>query len=79
MARCFLQLRTEGVIYQRAKTMVKIFALILVASFALAGIWMAVGINGFRILNMPSASAVPNILAKEVVIAAGAWFDNYSA
>ena len=59
--------------------MVKIFALILVASFALAGIWMAVGINGFRILNMPSASAVPNILAKEVVIAAGAWFDNYSA
>ncbi|KPJ96359.1 MAG: cytochrome d ubiquinol oxidase subunit 2 [Gammaproteobacteria bacterium SG8_11] len=75
----YLQLRTEGVIYQRAKMTVKIFTLILVASFALAGMWIAAGIDGFRILNMPEANAIPNILGKEVTMEAGAWFDNYSA
>lgn len=75
----FLQLRTEGVIYQRAKVTVKIFSVILIASFALAGIWIAAGIDGFRILNMPDANAMPNILGKEVVQEAGAWFQNYSA
>jgi cytochrome d ubiquinol oxidase subunit II len=75
----YLQLRTEGVIYQRAKTAVKIFSVILIAAFALAGIWVAAGIDGFRILNMPAADAMPNILGKEVVQEAGAWFYNYSS
>ena len=75
----YLQLRTEGVIYQRAKTAVKIFTAIAIASFALAGLWIAAGIDGFRIVDMPEANAMPNILGKEVVVAAGAWFDNYSA
>jgi len=75
----YLQLRTEGIIYRRAKTAAKIFGLLMIASFALAGIWIAAGIDGFRVLNMPDPNAVPNILGKEVSIAAGAWFDNYSA
>jgi cytochrome d ubiquinol oxidase subunit II len=75
----FLQIRTEGAIYQRAKTAVKIFTVILIASFALAGVWVAAGIDGFRILNMPDGNATPNILAKEVIIEGGAWLANYSA
>jgi cytochrome d ubiquinol oxidase subunit II len=75
----FLQIRTEGAIYQRAKTAVKIFTVILMASFALAGVWVAAGIDGFRILNMPDGNATPNILAKEVIIEGGAWLANYSA
>ena len=74
----FLQFRTEGVIYNRAKTVVKIFTVIFIACFALAGIWLSMDIDGFQILNMPSPGDTPNILAKEVVIAAGAWLENYS-
>ncbi len=74
----YLQLRTEGAIYQRAKQAVRIFAIILIASFALAGIWLAMGIDGYRIINMPAADAVPNILAKTVEQTEGAWLDNYS-
>ena len=74
----FLQLRTEGVIYTRAKTALKIFAVLFIASFALAGLWLSLGIDGFRVLNMPSPGDTPNILAKEVTIAAGAWLENYS-
>ncbi|WP_455205340.1 cytochrome d ubiquinol oxidase subunit II [Kaarinaea lacus] len=74
----YLQMRTEGVIYQRAKTAVKIFALIVIASFALAGVWISFGIDGFRIITMPDYNAVPDILAKEVVIESGAWLHNYN-
>lgn len=74
----YLQLRTEGVIYQRAKRAVKIFAAVLLASFALAGIWLAMGIDGFRIVNIPPFNAAPNILAKEVMMESGAWLNNYS-
>ena len=75
----FLQLRTEGVIYQRAKKAASLFGLIMIATFALAGIWLSVGVEGFRIVSMPATDAVPDILGKTVEQAAGAWLDNYSS
>jgi cytochrome d ubiquinol oxidase subunit II len=74
----YLQMRTEGVIAKRAKSAAKIFGMIFVAAFALAGLWMAIGIDGFRIISMPEPGATPNILAKEVITEAGAWLRNYS-
>jgi len=43
-----------------------------------AGVWTAIGIEGYRITAMPDANALPNPLAKTVVKATGAWLDNYS-
>lgn len=74
----YLQMRTEGVINARAKMAARIFGILLIVSFALAGIWLAVGIAGYRIITMPPPDAVPNILAKVVERSAGAWLDNYS-
>jgi cytochrome d ubiquinol oxidase subunit II len=74
----YLQMRTEGTIYERSKKAVKIAAAIFIAAFALAGIWLSLGIDGYRIVNMPAPGAVPNILAKQVVTEAGAWLQNYS-
>jgi len=67
------------VIYERAKTAAQIFAALLIVTFALAGVWLALGIEGYRIVSMPPTDALPNPLAKEVVKEAGAWLANYSA
>ncbi len=74
----YLQLRTEGVIYQRAGRAARGAGTVLLVSFAVAGVWVAVGIDGFRIVSMPAADATPDILAKTVEMAAGAWLENYA-
>lgn len=75
----YLQLRTDGVIYQRSKKAARISGLVMLGGFALAGVWVAFGIEGFRIVSMPAADAQPDVLAKTVERATGAWLDNYGA
>lgn len=75
----FLQIKSEGVIYQRAQAASKLFGIIFVLSFALAGIWLSVGIDGFRITAAVDPNAIPNILGKVVEQAEGAWLSNYSS
>jgi cytochrome d ubiquinol oxidase subunit II len=74
----YLQLRTEGAIFQRAKVAARIFGILMMVAFAAAGVWLAMGIDGFRVTDMPSPNAVPNVLAKLVETAPGAWLNNYS-
>jgi len=73
----WLQLRTEDVIAQRARSWAKWTSLVTVAAFVLAGIWLMLGIDGFRVVSMPALDAIPNPSVKEVVQEAGAWFANY--
>jgi cytochrome d ubiquinol oxidase subunit II len=73
----WLQLRTDEQIASRAKTWVKWMGLLAIVAFALAGIWLALGISGFKVTSMPPPDATPNPLAKEVAIVPGAWMDNY--
>jgi cytochrome d ubiquinol oxidase subunit II len=73
----WLQLRTDEPIASRAKVWVKRGGLLTILAFALAGVWVALGIDGYRVVSMPALDATPNPLTKEVVIAAGAWMDNY--
>lgn len=74
----FLVLRTEGALQERARSAGRIMTAVFVLSFAAAGVWLAIGIDGYRITAMPpeNASFVP--LAKTVVRAPGAWLANYS-
>jgi cytochrome d ubiquinol oxidase subunit II len=74
----YLQMRTEGKINFRAKKAARIFGIIFMAAFALAGIWQAFGIDGYRIVSMPEAGAAFSPLAKKVQTAAGAWMQNYT-
>jgi len=73
----WLQLRTEDPIATRAKYWAKITGLVTIGAFALAGIWLSIGIDGFRVVNMPELGATPNPLTKEVVIDPTAWLANY--
>ncbi len=73
----WLQLRTEDPMSERARTSAQRAALVMIAAFALAGVWVALGIDGYRVVSMPALDANPNPLAKEVQIVAGAWLANY--
>jgi cytochrome d ubiquinol oxidase subunit II len=44
---------------------------------AVAGLWSATGIEGYRIVSMPPADSAFMPLAKTVERARGAWFANY--
>jgi cytochrome d ubiquinol oxidase subunit II len=74
----YLQMRTEGKINARAKKAARIFGIIFMVAFAVAGIWQAFGIDGYRIVSMPAAETAFSPLAKIVETAAGAWMQNYN-
>ncbi len=74
----WLQLRAGDQVQVRARLYAQRAALITTAAFALAGIWLSVGIDGYMIVEQPAFDALPNPLAKTVVIAEGAWLENYS-
>src|SRR6185436_3187510 len=75
----FLMIRTEGDIQQCVRTAVKAAAIAVIALFAAGGVWIATGIEGYRIVSMPPADTAFMPLAKTVERAAGAWLANYSA
>lgn len=73
----YLQLRTDAMVQQRAKQAALVSGITCAVLFALAGIWLHAGIEGYRVLSMPEAGSVMNPLSKTVEKVAGAWFDNY--
>jgi cytochrome d ubiquinol oxidase subunit II len=73
----YLQIRTEGVIAERARRATKITGAIFIACFVLAGIWIINGIDGYRIVSMLSTNVESIPLDKTVEKAAGAWMNNY--
>jgi len=72
----FLQIKTEGILYQRSKRAVFIAAVSALTGFALAGIWLA-KIPGYHISSAFIANAVSNPLTKTVLREPGLWLDNY--
>lgn len=74
----WLQMRTAGAITERVKGYIQWTGIVAMAAFALAGIWLVVGIDGYSIVAAPAHDAQPNPLTKEVAVQAGAWLQNYS-
>ena len=74
----YLMMRTEGDIYRRVRTASLIFAALTIATFALAGVWVAKGIDGYVITSAIDPNGLPDPLAKTVEMTTGAWMHNYS-
>ena len=74
----WLQLRTGEPIAGRAKRWAKQVGLATILGFALAGIWLTLFIDGFRVVSMPPLDAISNPLTKEVVVDPSGWLSNYS-
>jgi cytochrome d ubiquinol oxidase subunit II len=75
----YLRLRVDGDIRARAGRAASGAGVVVVVTFALAGVWVAIGIDGYRITTIPDFNGQPNPLAKAVEKTPGAWLDNYGA
>lgn len=74
----WLQLRSGAPVSDRVKTAITLFGLIAIIGFALGGVWIAYGIDGFRVISQPDTAGVTDPLAKTVVMERGAWLAIYS-
>ncbi|WP_022940647.1 cytochrome d ubiquinol oxidase subunit II [Psychromonas hadalis] len=74
----WLQMKTEDEIRARARLVIFICAPLTILLFALAGFWVAYGIDGYVITEIGSLSGPSNPMLKTVVVQEGAWLLNYS-
>jgi cytochrome d ubiquinol oxidase subunit II len=74
----YLQLRTQESVQARARHAARIAGLVLLIAFALAGVWVATGIDAYRIVSMPPADSAFAPLSKVVERAPGGWLLNYT-
>jgi cytochrome d ubiquinol oxidase subunit II len=68
----------HGTVLDRATTIGRWAAIAMIVLYAVAGVWLALGIAGFRIEGAIDVGGPANPLRKDVSIAVGAWMDNYS-
>lgn len=73
----YLQLRTDSTVQKRAQTAALATGIVCATAFALAGVWIAYGIDGYVITSAQDVNIALNPLAKTVERSAGAWLSNY--
>jgi cytochrome d ubiquinol oxidase subunit II len=73
----YTQLRTEGEIADRAAQAARAAGGVFMIAFALAGLWLWVGIDGYRLVSIPAHDSVLTPLMKTVEKAPGGWFLHY--
>ncbi|HEY5716810.1 MAG TPA: cytochrome d ubiquinol oxidase subunit II, partial [Psychromonas sp.] len=73
----WLQMKTDGIVQQRARWVSLICAPISIVLFALAGLWVAYGIDGYVITSIGDLSGPANPLLKSAQLQSGAWLANY--
>ena len=75
----YLTLKTEGAVQARARRAAPVLLLAAIGLFALAGLWVAWGIDGYVITSPIIADGPSNPLLKTVTRQPGQWFANYRA
>jgi cytochrome d ubiquinol oxidase subunit II len=73
----WLTLKTEGLVQQRARAFGSLAALVAVLAYLLAGVWMAYGIEGYRIVGEYVTGGPSNPLHFEVA-KTPSWFSAYA-
>ncbi len=73
----WLSLKTEGQIAERARSIGTKAGVVAVAGYALAGLWLAVGIDGFTLVNDVVPNGPSNPLYSEVT-RGGSWLSAYA-
>ncbi|MBX4862148.1 cytochrome d ubiquinol oxidase subunit II [Rhizobium sophorae] len=75
----WLVLKASGPVAERARSYGSIAALATIVLFALGGLFLWIGVGGYRITSDISPIGPSNPLLKTVALEEGAWFANYSA
>ena len=71
--------RTLGPTADRARRYGEVAALAVIALFALAGLWVAFGLDGYTVTSAQAGDGPSNPLGKSVVAHTGAWLSGYHA
>ncbi len=74
----WLMLKTEGPVFERARSYGVIAALVTIVLFALGGLFLWASIDGYRITSTINVAGPSNPLLKTVEVAGGDWFTNYT-
>ena len=74
----YLMVRSDADVRTRAKKIASLAAMVVIALFAVGGVWTAYGIEGFRVTAGLEPGGVANPTLKTVELATGAWLDNYT-
>lgn len=72
----WLQLKTTGELYLKARKATQISALILIIAFIIAGIWVIFGLHGYKITSVMDHYADSNPLFKSVTTDTS-WLNNF--
>ncbi|OEC93885.1 MULTISPECIES: cytochrome d ubiquinol oxidase subunit II [unclassified Rhizobium] len=75
----WLLVKTDGVVAERARRFGMVAALVVIVLFALGGLFLWIGIDGYRIASAIDVEGPSNPLLKTVEHSAGAWFANYGS
>ncbi|WP_038913453.1 cytochrome d ubiquinol oxidase subunit II [Dickeya zeae] len=75
----YLVMRTSGDLLFRAKKVAQFASLALTVTFALAGVWVVYGIDGYVLTSVINTAGESNPLHKEVARQVGAWLVNYNS
>lgn len=71
--------RTSGPMTERARSYGRLAALATLVLFALAGVWIAYGIEGYAVTSQQDAFGPSNPFGKTVVLETGRWLANFRA
>lgn len=74
----WLVLKTDGPVQHRARAYGSVAALVALAGYLLAGLWLAFGVEGYAFVNAPALDGPSNPLLSEVV-RQGSWLSAYAA
>ena len=74
----WLQARTLDSLEWRASVVARWSALLLFVAFALAGLWVSLGVDGYIVTAMPEANTSFTPEMKQVMTETGGWLNNYS-
>ena len=75
----WLVLKIDGPVAMRARRYGTIAAIVTIVLFALGGLWLWLGIDGYRITSSVITDGPSNPLGKTAEQASGVWFANYAA
>jgi cytochrome d ubiquinol oxidase subunit II len=73
----YASFKVEGQVGARSAKVGQIAALVFVAAFIVAGVWLFTGIDGQSMTSIADGGGPSNPLLKSVVLARGAWLDNF--
>jgi cytochrome bd ubiquinol oxidase subunit II len=74
----YAAMKVEDPMAGRARTTGRVAAMVLVVSFTAAGLWVANGLDGLRIVGTLDPAGASNPLRKSVEAVSGGWMANFS-